>query len=342
MSQPIPLYPDRHEPVAQPEPTPDANVPTVPQETQEERDQLTLSERIYLARQARLQRAQEERASRGQTMTPLAESLQPWLARRGMPARCPQCGYSGVVREEPSLTEDGRLVYTRIYCTCAWAEKARNREQDARKKMVTDLKAQHEARLRRNLVLPAAYKNYTLDSHPLTRYNPALHADIVDWLRLWNWRRGLILRGPYGRGKTAYLVAMLQALLPRAVDEGWGMLYTGGAELFNRLQDGLDDDTYARTRDEFSRVHLLAVDDLGAAQQVTKWRQDQYLSIFEARYANDLPLFITTNLNDDELRTHLTERVYWRLVERCDLIDVDGPNLRDARDVKRWQSKGRK
>lgn len=327
VSDPIPLYPDRP---ALPEPV---QLPTspAPEPVQDDGERITPQERRYLARQAR-QREQQERASRYRPMTPLAESLRPWLEKRGLPPRCPTCGYSGLIR-------DGYEV--RGYCSCAWGEKAKARDNRDRMAMVADLREQHAARLRKKLVLPSAYTGYTLETHPLARYNPAKHQDILDWLYGWNWRRGLMLRGPYGRGKTAYLVAIMQALLPRAADEGWGMLYTGGADMLARLQDGFDDDTYAKTRDELSTVHLLAIDDLGASQQVTKWRQDQYLSIFEARYANDLPLFITTNLSDGELRAHLTERVYWRLVERCDLIDVDGPNLRDANDVAKWQKGGK-
>jgi len=328
MNDPIPLYPNRVAPVQQPESTP------APTDTSDARERRSPEEVRYQARWARREQERRRSAERHASMSSLGEALRPWMEKRGLPPRCPTCGYLGML--PASSDPDG----AQRYCSCAWGQKARKRDDTARRAMVTDLKAQHAARLRKKLVLPSAYTGYTLDTHPLARHNPDLHADILDWLRTWNWRRGLMLRGPYGRGKTAYLVAMLQALLPRADDEGWSMLYTGGAELFNRLQDGLDDDTYAKTRDEFSRVHLLAIDDLGAAQQVTKWRQDQYLSIFEARYANDLPLFITTNLSDGELRTHLTERVYWRLVERCDLIEVDGPNLRDASDVKRWQIQG--
>lgn len=321
MSEPIQLYPNR---VA---PEPEQSL--APDEAQERRSPEELR---YQARWARRERDRQQHAERHVGMTSLGEALRPWMEKRGMPPRCPTCGYLGMLPNPDGARE---------YCACVWGQKARRRDDEARRAMVADLKAQHAARLRKRLILPSAYTGYTLETHPLARYNPELHADILDWLRTWNWRRGLMLRGNYGRGKTAYLVSMLQALLPRAADEGWSMLYTGGAELFNRLQDGLDDATYAKTRDEFSSVHLLAIDDLGAAQQVTKWRQDQYLSIFEARYANDLPLFITTNLSDGELRAHLTERVYWRLVERCDLIDVDGPNLRDASDVAKWQKRGK-
>jgi DNA replication protein DnaC len=44
--------------------------------------------------------------------------------------------------------------------------------------------------------------------------------------------------------------------------------------MLSRLRDGFDDETYAKTRDEFSRVHLLAIDDLGANKQVTDWPED--------------------------------------------------------------------
>lgn len=346
MNEPIPLYPDRqaHEPM-EPATRTVADVSSTPEPSQDVQDageRITPQERRYLAKRARESQRQRERASAPGGMSTLAESLRPWLDKRGLPPRCDMCGYSGVLGEEPTLTQDDKLVYTRIYCHCVWAEKARKRDKSERDAMIEAQRIQHADRLRKKLVLPSAYTNYTLATHPLAQYNPSLHSDILDWLSAWDLRRGLMLRGPYGRGKTAYLVAIMQALLPRACNDGWDMLYTGGAELFQRLQDGFDDDTYARTRDEFSTVHLLAIDDLGASQQVTKWRQDQYLSIFEARYANDLPMFITTNLNDDELRAHLTERVYWRLVERCDLIDVNGPNLRDARDVAKWQKKGGK
>jgi hypothetical protein len=73
---------------------------------------------------------------------------------------------------------------------------------------------------------------------------------------------------------TSYLVSILQRFLPRAINEYWGMRYAGGADMLSRLRDGFDDETYAKTRDEFSRVHLLAIDDLGANKQVTDWPED--------------------------------------------------------------------
>ena len=105
------------------------------------------------------------------------------------------------------------------------------------------------------------------------------------------------------------------------------MRFTTSLGLVRRIQSGYGDDTAAATIDEYSRVHLLALDDLGA-ERTTNDRQELLLQILDHRHKESLPLLATTNLTDDELRAHLTERVYWRLFETCDFVTVEGRNLR--------------
>ena len=69
------------------------------------------------------------------------------------------------------------------------------------------------------------------------------------------------------------------------------------------------------------------------AEQDTAWAQQQLFAIINARYGNLLPTFVSSNLSPEELaHPHkLGPRVMDRLTEACEVIAVEGPNLRRER-----------
>lgn len=247
-----------------------------------------------------------------------------WARKNGvtMPPRCETCRNTGMIYER-------RIGALPTFCSCEWGAKQRTRDERERTEMVETIKANRRTAMTRKLVLPQKHAAYTLESHPL-QYNAqgqASYHDVVNWLEAWDWRRGMVLRGSFGVGKTGLIVGVMKALIERAVTESWDMRFITTLDLMLKLQDGFKDNSYYSTVEEYSRVHLLALDDL-CAERVTDWRQDQLLTILNARYNAQLPLLATTNCSDAQLRERLTERVYWRLRETCDFIAVTGANLR--------------
>lgn len=254
--------------------------------------------------------------SLGDTLA-MQDVVRRFRARRGLaplPPRCETCRNTGY------------LGYG--YCACAWGQ--RRATQDAAENVkLAEARDKHYADLiDRKLNLPEKYRGFTFDTHPMRQSDPETHRGLITWAKRWDGRRGLILRGPVGSGKTGYMVAMLQTFRERAIRERWYMRFLTSLDLFTRLQAGFKDNSYHALVQDFSTVRLLALDDLGA-EHVTDWRQDQLFQILNARAGTELPLLATTNSHAQVLRAQLTPRVYSRLMESCDVLDVVGPDLRD-------------
>jgi len=84
--------------------------------------------------------------------------------------------------------------------------------------------------------------------------------------------------------------------------------------------------------DSLNDYKLLVIDDLGIERK-TDFMDEQVFSILDARYQSGLPLIITTNLTNDELKhpaDRAKSRIYDRLLERCHPIEVKGASRRKA------------
>lgn len=174
--------------------------------------------------------------------------------------------------------------------------------------------------------LPPRCMCFTREMFP-DRANPAL-ARLDAYLRHWDGRRGLILTGGYGVGKTGLLAATFRALVTNHCDL-WNapLQFALAADLLDLLRQGYAagdaEQRLARVREAL----LLALDDLGA-EKPTAWVQEQLLMIVNHRYERLLPTWITTNYGLAGLAERIGERTVWRLAETCTVIEVAGRNLR--------------
>jgi DNA replication protein DnaC len=78
-------------------------------------------------------------------------------------------------------------------------------------------------------------------------------------------------------------------------------------------------------------VPLCVLDDIGA-ERVTDWVRERLFVIVNARHDADLPTIFTSNLAPPALDDHLGERTMWRIIEMCEVVHLDGPNLRAVVD----------
>lgn len=119
-------------------------------------------------------------------------------------------------------------------------------------------------------------------------------------------RKGLYLHGLYGTGKTYILGALANELIKLKIQTAIVFV----PEFFRELKDSLHDGTYEEKIDFIKKVPVLMLDDLGAEAN-SEWTRDEVLgSILNYRMNNHLPLFISTNLNYEEL-----ERFYSRITK---------------------------
>lgn len=142
--------------------------------------------------------------------------------------------------------------------------------------------------------------------------------------------KGLYLHGNFGCGKT-YLIA---ALFNELAKDNIKSVIVYWPEYLRSLKDSFQsssNDEFKNKYNELKYAKLLLIDDLGA-EGVTSWSRDEILgTILQYRMQEDLPTFITSNLNIKELEDHLSittnnksEKVKaGRIIERIKQLTVD-------------------
>jgi DNA replication protein DnaC len=110
----------------------------------------------------------------------------------------------------------------------------------------------------------------------------------------------LTLSGGRDLGKTHLAVAVCRAWLAKDMPAKYVLvprLLLWLKESFDRDQDGL---TLSAKMRILCEVPLLVLDDLGV-QKPTVWAMEQLMTIIDYRYANHLPLMVTTNKSVENL-----------------------------------------
>lgn len=171
-------------------------------------------------------------------------------------------------------------------------------------------------------------RDFTLASYP-AQDNPAF-ADVVDFLAQWDEHEGLILKGPYGSGKTGLLAGLVREIAALYVAGGRPerrIMWTTGVALMDALRPGSDDDARAVRLDTAKKCSLLVIDDIGA-EKPSEWVLERLFAIINERYEGLRPTFVSTNYGLAELAERIGPRVLERLTETGCVIEVTGPNLR--------------
>lgn len=208
---------------------------------------------------------------------------------------------------------------------CHWCE--RGREMERAREREEGLKARERAI---NGVVPASgiplrFQELTFDSYPNAAKSP-----VERFVQSWDGKRNLLLLGRYGVGKTGLIASALNALAPQLHDNGQRPKFISTVALTDALRTGYDDGSFDRTMEAYRKCGLLILDDLGA-EKPTEWVRERIFSIIDHRYGNLLPTWGTSNLTPDKLAEQIGERAFWRLIEECDVIEVNGVNLRERR-----------
>jgi len=154
--------------------------------------------------------------------------------------------------------------------------------------------------------------------------------------------RGLLFLGPCGVGKTHLAVAILKAVVQakevsaRFVDE---------AELLRRLMYSYGPDSPETERElllPLLSADLLVWDDLGTGRP-TEWVAETIRTVLNHRYTYNKQTLLTSNwrvkargrnrlgkesLKEQNLSERIGLRLYSRVMEMCELLEVDGPDAR--------------
>ena len=177
----------------------------------------------------------------------------------------------------------------------------------------------------------------TPNSYPLLRKALLRSIEFVDAFP--ELERGLLFVGPCGVGKTHLSVAILNAVLSehdssaRFVDE---------AELLRSLQHSYGRDSQSSEEEllrPLRRAELLVWDDLGTGRP-TDWVRETIHTIINYRYTNQRLTIFSSNWKLPEkqgaetlsreptLSDRIGERLYSRVLEMCEIVEMKGPDFR--------------
>jgi DNA replication protein DnaC len=243
-----------------------------------------------------------------------------------MTETCPKCDGTGwTVVERRGLSGATR-------CTCAEERRPEAALRSAR--------------------IPPNYESASLDNFTIPRENPIAREglgkvlmQVKSYVREFPLgdKRGLLLVGDTGSGKTHLAVAALRALL----DRGHNGLFFDYQNLLDRIRSGYDAASGSADREAYRaamEAEILLLDDLGS-HRVTEWVEDTVTSIITYRCNHQKPLIATTNLDLDDAVAYTTPggtavhkkalgevigaRARSRLHEMCRVVHM--PSIEDYR-----------
>lgn len=155
--------------------------------------------------------------------------------------------------------------------------------------------------------------------------------------------RGLLFAGPCGVGKTHLSVAILKTLIQEKQVRGQ---FVDEAELLRRLQYSYGPNSPETEREvllPLSEVELLVWDDLGTGRP-TEWVRETIRTVINHRYTYNKQTILSTNWplkaqaspspgrGRPEVQNTLAERIgqrlFSRIMEMCEIIEMDGPDFR--------------
>ncbi|EFI69794.1 primosomal protein [Lysinibacillus fusiformis ZC1] len=115
--------------------------------------------------------------------------------------------------------------------------------------------------------------------------------------------KGFYLYGKFGVGKSFVLGALANELASIKIRS----VVVFVPEFLREMKNAIGDNTLHEKIDYIKKAPVLMLDDLGA-ETMTAWTRDEILgTIFHYRMAEQLPTFITSNFNYEELEHHLAQ-----------------------------------
>lgn len=118
-------------------------------------------------------------------------------------------------------------------------------------------------------------------------------------------KKGFYLHGQFGVGKSFVLGAIANELASLKVQT----VVVFVPEFLRELKSSIQDQSLQEKVNFVKNAPVLMLDDIGA-EAITSWARDEILgTILHYRMSEELPTFITSNFNYDELEDHLSKNL---------------------------------
>ena len=171
------------------------------------------------------------------------------------------------------------------------------------------------------------FENFEVNSnnkkvyHSLKEYSEKLSNSVE--------RKGLILVGNNGVGKTHLACSIANELIKNGIPIIYGTLINLLAELKNTY-DVYNNISEMKIIKLYEKVDLLIIDDLGK-EKPSEWGLEKLFTIINSRYESNLPVIITTNYDQNSLINRLSingeietaKSIISRLYEMCYLVKIE-------------------
>ena len=174
--------------------------------------------------------------------------------------------------------------------------------------------------------------NYKFDNFEVNSNNKKVYQSLKNYNeKLVNEveRKGLILVGNNGVGKTHLACSIANELIKNGIPIIYGTLINLLAELKNTY-DVYNNISEMKIIKLYEKVDLLIIDDLGK-EKPSEWGLEKLFTIINSRYENNLPVIITTNYDQKSLIDRLSingeietaKSIISRLYEMCYLVKIE-------------------
>lgn len=231
-----------------------------------------------------------------------------------------------------------KLDYERCNCKDAqkyWNEydmkKLQMLEEEKKLRMMQEF-ANKVDKIIKNSKMSKRNLNYKFENFEVNSNNKKVYQSLKDYSERFvnlEERKGLILTGNNGVGKTHLACSIANELIKNGIPIIYGTLINLLAELKNTY-DNDNNISEMEIIKLYEKVDLLVIDDLGK-EKPSEWGLEKLFTIINSRYENNLPVIITTNYDQNSLINRLSingeietvNSIISRLYEMCYLVKIN-------------------